>query len=157
MYGIEFDEREMARRRERWYESIDENTKTVKVRVYLNPDCEACDGEGCPECDEMLVEFPFTYEVCSLCGGKGTHVNPSIDAHGISADEFAEDPDFAEEYFSGAYDVACYECGGKRVVPEIDESRLDEEQKKALKALRDQQQRDHDYARICAAERAMGC
>lgn len=66
-------------------------------------------------------EIPTKLEVCPTCKGKGRHVNPSIDAHGISAEEFHEDPDFAEDYMRGVYDVACYECGGCNVVPVVDE------------------------------------
>ena len=57
--------------------------------------------------------MPAVYEVCETCGGKGKHVNPAIDGHGISAEEMHEDPDFAEDYFSGVYDVPCEECGGR--------------------------------------------
>jgi hypothetical protein len=60
-------------------------------------------------------EHPAKFEVCGLCGGRGSHVNPSIDSHGLSNDDFAEDPDFKEAYFSGAYDVPCACCQGKRV------------------------------------------
>lgn len=55
----------------------------------------------------------FTWAICPLCSGHGKHVNPSIDASGISAEDFAEDPDFAEEYFSGGYDVTCAQCQGR--------------------------------------------
>lgn len=48
--------------------------------------------------------------ICPICEGDGKYVNPSIDAGGISAETFADDPDFAEEYFSGMYDVACRIC-----------------------------------------------
>lgn len=48
--------------------------------------------------------------ICPACHGDGTHVNPNIDAGGISAETFAEDPDFAESYFSGAFDQACRVC-----------------------------------------------
>lgn len=68
------------------------------------------------------IEVHTRFEICETCQGRGTHVNPSIDAHGISAEEFAEDPEFAESYFSGLYDVACYKCGGERVIPVPDES-----------------------------------
>jgi hypothetical protein len=45
-------------------------------------------------------------------------VNPSIDAHGIGAEEMDElGDDFREDYLSGVYDVRCAECGGERVVP----------------------------------------
>lgn len=71
--------------------------------------------------DGEEVEAIAKYEVCWNCGGNGKTVNPAIDGHGLTAHDFAEDPDFAEAYFSGIYDVPCGECGGKRVVPVIDE------------------------------------
>lgn len=67
--------------------------------------------------DHRPVE-PKGYAVCPTCEGRGSHVNPSIDSHGLTAEDFAEDPDFEEAYFSGAYDVRCAECHGKRVVPQ---------------------------------------
>lgn len=57
------------------------------------------------------------FEVCPLCDGRGKHVNPSIDSNGLTADDFDEDPDFAEGYFGGAYDVRCNLCQGEKVVP----------------------------------------
>lgn len=59
-----------------------------------------------------------TWKLCPLCDGRGRHVNPSIDAQGLTADDFAEDPDFAEDYSRGTYDVTCRQCNGRRVVPE---------------------------------------
>lgn len=56
------------------------------------------------------------FEVCPTCEGHGTHVNPSIDAGGISREFFEDDPDFAEAYTSGGYDVTCSGCDGLRVV-----------------------------------------
>lgn len=50
--------------------------------------------------------------ICPACDGEGETVNPSIDAGGLSAEDFAEDPDFAEDYRSGVYDVCCAACGG---------------------------------------------
>ena len=74
------------------------------------------DGEG-----DGLVAIPFLWEVCETCNGKGSHVNPSIDSHGITSSEWAEwDEDEREGYFRGRYDVTCYECNGLRVVPEPD-------------------------------------
>ena len=54
--------------------------------------------------------------LCPVCSGHGTTVNPDIDSHGLSAEDFREDPDFAEDYFSGTYDIQCQACLGKRVV-----------------------------------------
>ncbi len=96
-----------------WYESFDEKSMTLTVPNY--------------ETDEM-VELPAKFEVCSTCEGRGKHVNPSIDSRGLSAEDFAEDPDFAEDYFNGTYDVACVECKGKRVVPVLDTDRATPEQ-----------------------------
>ena len=42
------------------------------------------------EDDEDEVELELEWEVCPTCEGRGKHVNPSIDAHGISVQEFYE-------------------------------------------------------------------
>ena len=76
--------------------------------------------------DDTTMVMPTKFEVCGVCEGKGTHVNPSIDCNGISARKFHEDPEFAEMYFGGAYDVACYECKGDRVVKAPDLAGVDE-------------------------------
>jgi hypothetical protein len=52
------------------------------------------------------------WTICPACRGNGSHVNPAIDANGISGDEFADDPDFAADYMSGLYDQACTKCDG---------------------------------------------
>jgi hypothetical protein len=79
------------------------------------------------ETDEGEKQHPFVWEVCPTCRGKGYHVNPSIDADGLTGEDFAEDPDLAETYFSGGYDVVCYECDGKRVVPRAKSEQVDPE------------------------------
>lgn len=48
-------------------------------------------------------------------GEATVHVNPSIDAHGLTGEDFA-DRDFAEDYHRGTFDVQCYGCQGMRVV-----------------------------------------
>jgi hypothetical protein len=80
-------------------------------------------------------ELPTKFEVCPACKGKGSTVNPSIDSHGISAEEFYEDPDFAEEYMSGMYDVGCYHCGGKRVIKVPDFDKMTDEEKESWEEL----------------------
>lgn len=115
------------------------NPATIKLDV----ECATCGGDGCyddndqssgnPDCEEGLVkvEFPAKFAVCSRCEGKGSHINPSIDGHGITAEEWDRDWDdeSRENYFSGVYDVTCGECKGLRVVPVVDEERLNEEAK----------------------------
>lgn len=54
--------------------------------------------------------------VCPVCDGEGKTVNPSIDAHGLTDEDFREDPDFAEDYRSGIYDITCAACHGMRVL-----------------------------------------
>jgi len=86
------------------------------------------------------VKLPTKWVVCTVCRGEGTHVNPSIDCGGISSEEFDEDPDFAESYASGAYDVQCNCCGGRTTVQEVDWDRLTPEQRTAYeRQLKDEQ------------------
>ena len=82
--------------------------------------------------------------------GLGRHVKPSIDDSGLTAEDF-DDPGFEEDYMSGAYDVQCGTCKGKRVVPIADESDT------AGAAFYDKYlDAEYSYARECAQERAMG-
>jgi hypothetical protein len=66
------------------------------------------------EGEPVTHEFPARFEVCPTCEGRGTHVNPSIDASGYYPDE--DDDDIGYDYASSA----CGTCHGKRVVLEID-------------------------------------
>lgn len=74
--------------------------------------------------DEIEVSLPAKFEVCPTCRGKGSHVNPAIDGHGLTSEDFDEDPDFREAYVRGDYDVRCRECHGQRVVAVVDEARF---------------------------------
>jgi hypothetical protein len=98
--------------------------------------------------------MPFRFGVCGTCGGKGKHVNPSIDSEGITGSEMEElGPEFLEDYMGGVYDVPCAECAGQRVVPVIDEARAD---KKCLDAFHEWQEEQWRYARESDAERRSG-
>jgi hypothetical protein len=166
-----FDPRDVASESNKWYESISEAKETITVKIF---DPEDCDFE---EATEDIVEkygkevvdlidetgcatFPMKYVVCGLCNGTGKHVNPSIDAHGITAEEWDRDWDYddREMYMSGGYDVQCYECHGKRVVPEIDNSPhlLSDPAKKLLEYIDEQIEEEAAYVRTCMTERAMG-
>lgn len=133
----------MADRRDsyrQWYSSFDPKSMMLTL-------------EGAGNDDEDLL-IPARYEVCETCSGKGKHVNPSIDAgHGITQEEFDEDPDFRESYVRGDYDVQCVECKGQRVVPVMDETRATPEVQAAVERWMQDQA---DYAAECAAERRMG-
>lgn len=67
-------------------------------------------------------DSPFKWVVCDLCDGRGTVVNPAIDADGLTAEDFADDPDFADDYRSGVYDIQCPRCGGRTTIPEPEAS-----------------------------------
>lgn len=107
------------------------------------------------EGEEIEHELPIRFCVCGTCEGSGKHVNPSIDAHGITSEEWDRDwdPEEREGYFRGDYDVTCSECNGERVVPEIDEEGANKE---TLKILRDWQKSEIEYRACVAAERRYG-
>ena len=93
--------------------------------------------------NEFDVSLPAKRIVCTRCDGSGFHVNPSIDGHGLSSDDFDQDPDFREAYFSGQYDVECYECKGERVVLEVDWDQLSSKMQKRYQRALDQEYRNH--------------
>jgi predicted methyltransferase len=119
--------------------------KTVEHKLYTD--------EG----DTEMVSFPAHYEVCDRCQGEGVHVNPSIDGHGISREEFDADPDFEEAYFSGRYDVRCECCKGERVVLVADDvETFSAEQKANWAKLEDQWRQEAADRALERMERMMG-
>lgn len=120
----------------------------------------ALDTYACETCRKrvQLATVRTRYEVCDLCNGRGSHVNPSIDAGGISSDDEFWEGDFDDEtgesrYWRGDYDVPCYACGGKRVVPVP----ADNTDPTVIKAI---DERARDAAAFAAerdAERRFGC
>jgi hypothetical protein len=109
------------------------------------------DSEG----NEVEFTLPAKFVVCDCCAGKGHHVNPSIDAGGLTAEDFDRDPGFREDYFSGVYDETCRECEGRRVVPVPDEGRCPAGSV-LLQRYNELVQDDYDDRRERAYERAMG-
>jgi hypothetical protein len=77
--------------------------------------------------DEVEVELPSRFEVCQRCEGRGSHVNPNIDGHGITAEEWDRDwdEDSREGYMTGRYDVPCQTCDGLRVERVVDRDRCE--------------------------------
>lgn len=69
--------------------------------------------------------------ICDLCGGDGTHVNPAVDSHGLTSEDFDQDPDFAESYFRGDYDVPCRRCegSGKVLAEKLDKIHEEEDRR----------------------------
>jgi len=106
-----------------------------------------------PEYAELERELDTKWAVCPVCRGEGKHVNPSLDAGGLS-EEMVGDPEFMDDYMGGCYDQTCNRCRGKRVVPEVDWNALTAYERKAYeKQLRD----DADYEAERLAEIRMGC
>lgn len=143
------DHRVRAANKQQWYKELNTRTMTAIITVPFNNGLSGPDHEY----GEEDHEVPFHYEVCPTCHGKGKHVNPSVDASGLTAEDFAEDPDFAEAYCSGRYDVPCYQCHGQRVVPVMTRDRADPELLKRLDA--DEEDRE-EFRRFQEAERRFG-
>lgn len=104
--------------------------------------------------DGNTVELPWTWEVCPTCNGAGKHVNPSIDAGGLTGEDLAQDPDFADAYFDGRFDQTCSQCGGRSTVPAVDWDRLTPLQEAAYTTQLDA---DADYHAERMAEIRAGC
>ncbi len=102
-----------------------------------------------------FMTLPSKFVVCWRCRGTGVHDHEAF-SNGISPEEFADDPDFKEDYFSGVYDVTCTECAGRRVLAEVERAYLTDEQKKFMKCWDDAEQAEADYQSMCKAERDMG-
>ena len=74
--------------------------------------------------DEDLF-IPGVNVICHRCHGAGVVDAPGISDNGLTSDDFAEDPEFAEDYAAGVYSVPCPECNGEKVFVEPDESARD--------------------------------
>ncbi len=103
--------------------------------------------------DGQEIELEMHYGVCPVCDGKGKHVNPAIDAGGLS-EEMMEDEEFLDGYQNGVYDVTCNRCDGKKVVPEVDWGALTDWQREMYEAQLEAEAGD-EAERL--AEIRMGC
>lgn len=118
------------------------------------------DGEGEPT---SVVEhvLPYALVICPSCQGRGSYVNPAIDAHGITGEEWDRDWDDEdrERYLSGGYDVTCDDCHGVRVVPEPVEPKENASaaHRAAWDAFWSWCEDESSYRAECEDERRMGC
>ena len=74
-------------------------------------------------------------------------VDPAIDSGGLT------DVDY-DDYMSGVYDRDCSLCDGKRITFEPDWAQVSDEDAGRIMA---HEEEEENFARVCAAERAMGC
>ena len=144
-YNFYTDPRTRAGRTGKWYDSFDESAMTAEVTVYDEDD------------DEVVETMPVKHKVCDLCDGSGSHVNPAIDSGGLTFDDWDGDPDFAEDYRSGRYDISCLACDGSGNSVEIDEDRLDDRQREVLELLEERARDDAEYEAMVASEIRFGC
>jgi len=131
-----------------------ETTEKVKAEmtegdfaIFLNMKNELFGDEaGCRD----LIKVKAEREICDLCNGWQKVVNPSIDCGGLTQDDFDEDPDFRDEYFSGAYDIQCPQCRGLGMidVPHFPDW--------LAEVIIQREQEDEADARTRRFERAMG-
>jgi len=142
------DYRDVAAHTDTWYKSLDERRMVAIAEICWE------DDDGNYHEDEE-VEVKVIFDVCPTCLGIGHYVNPSIDSHGICADEWANDwsDDEQEMYFSGGYDITCVECDGNRVVPVIDKDHNDKE---LIERVNNYVNELYYHARERAHERDMG-
>lgn len=97
------NDRRVLARGKRWWASVDEERKVATVDTEAKP--------------WVQTVVKFQYITCPTCEGKGYHVNPSIDASGLTGEDMMDDG-FREDYLSGVYNVACYHCHALRVIPQ---------------------------------------
>lgn len=150
-YNYWNDRRVIASMVSKPFKVVFSNEKKTKVEL---DEClleSLIDQDILPENHDGTIEAPTKYEVCGTCEGAGKVVNPSIDAGGISQEDFDEDPDFEERYKSGAFDITCPTCKGKRVeaIPQFPPA--------IAEVIAEWMRDEYEYARECARERAMGC
>ena len=99
------DRRDLASRL-KWWEYT--NGRIAHMMAY---------GEEDEDGEPIFYPIPVVMIVCPTCDGRGAYVNPNIDRHGLSREDFDEDIDFAESYWNREYDVRCDHCMGSNVIP----------------------------------------
>lgn len=142
-YNANYENDARVRAKNKWYDAHDDKRLILFVKLWDDD-------------EEFEATFPFRWDVCSTCQGKGSHVNPSIDCDGLSAKDFAEDPDFAEQYWGGAYDQPCNGCGGRTTERVLDEDRFNDQHREWYALLEEYWRDEAEYRAECEAERRMG-
>ena len=106
--------------------------------------------------DEDGKPFPSEVIVCPRCRGKGSHLIDGMREHAYTVEEMDEDPQFFEDYMSGAYDKACDECHGRRVSARLIEKGLGAEDSERLREYYAEAEREYYDRRESEMELRMG-
>lgn len=97
-----------------------------------------------------MARLHHHWSICSSCEGEG---KSSAYLGDFSQSDMAEDPEFAEAYFDGAYDRACPDCKGLGRVEELNE--LLPGASFGLRRLHVLAMRDAECAQVMAQEQRM--
>jgi len=97
------NDRRVLAQGKRWWASVDEDRMVATVETEAKP--------------WVQTVVKIKYITCPTCNGTGSHVNPSIDASGLTGDDMMDDG-FLEDYMAGVYDVPCFHCHALRVIPQ---------------------------------------
>lgn len=101
------------------------------------------------ELRDLVIRVPGKAIVCTACEGTGTELYGSLKGMAFTQQDFDSDPDFAEDYFGGNYDVPCSHCQSRNIEIVPDVSACTYQQKRELAAHRAQlrYQREQKYRR----------
>lgn len=131
---------------------------TMTMALHAERPCNAAGEVFCDDCardhddaDEPPKADKSPWVICTLCHGDGTHVNPSIDAGGLSREDFDNDPDFAESYMRGDYDVTCARCGGSGKLRESELEAIHAREYDRAESRRLAAREDGDFEGYCDA------
>ena len=61
------------------------------------------------DAERYSIPVKTEFVICGQCSGSGSTVSPAIDCNGLTAEDLY-DHDFADAYFSGAYNESCSAC-----------------------------------------------
>ena len=120
------DPRTVASMQSKYFDILEERNHIALVSLKEHV-LEAAIEEGIlPDDSDGMIRTTVKYATCTLCRGSGSVVNPAIDCSGLSIEDFTHDPEFAEAYSAGEYNIPCTACRGIRVTlkPDFDPSLL---------------------------------
>jgi hypothetical protein len=138
IHNFESDGRVRAKRRKkRWdrHVTINEEEKEAKVEI-----------------DDIVSKVPFKWQLCPVCEGDGSVVDPAVDSSGLATRDMA--PEVREAYHSGSHDTECPECEGRRVAPLLCPENAPQEE--MVETLQERIKSGNDVDQMRRAERMRG-